>query len=104
MGHGERCYHTTAPVALALGGIQRMQACLGTAIDRQFVSALVARLPGIAEQGRARMPRARTGPVYRGAFECTPVHPAGPLEGLSGLRACPSSLPRLPLQRLTSKF
>ncbi len=97
----ERCYHTTAPVALALGGIRRMQHCLGAAFDRQFVSALSARLPGIAEQGRARSRRPRVEAVYRGALECRPIVTSAPVERLSGLRARPDTLPRLPVYSFT---
>jgi len=96
MGHQERCYHTTAPVALALGGIRRMENCLGAAIDRQFVAALIARLPTIAEQGRARSTRPRGLLVYAGALEHGPVRGAGSGESSIGRRARLDPVPLRP--------
>lgn len=100
MGH-ERCFHTTSSVALALDGIQRMRDCLGASFDRHFVAALTDRLPGIAEQSRARNVSLRNARVYSDAFERPPARKSGPAESLARMRARPCTLPRLPVPRLT---
>ena len=97
MSHYKRYYHTTAPVALALDGINRMRDCCGDDFDHQFVSALTARLPFIAEQGRARHPRQRGNAIYKGAFERIPVVERALGTVLTEVRPPSDRLPRLPI-------
>lgn len=89
----ERCFRTTSAVAHAMDGIHRMRLCCGADFDQRFVNALGARLPGIAEQARARRPRQRGLRVYEGAFERLPVRGAVP--GVIPV-ARPEAMPTLP--------